>query len=109
MPLHPYVDRREDVSRFSRNRPCRANATRTEEACRKSALVFRHGRSRSLLSERLTQMLRRQTHFLSEIEQLILAELLDRVSRAALQLGGARQDSLERGSIETRSWKIGFR
>ena len=54
-------------------------------------------------------MLRGKADLFAQIEELILAELLDRIAGPALQLSGACQDSLERGTIESRGREVGIR
>src|SRR5206468_5115639 len=59
-------------------------------------------RSGALFGQRLPQMLRRQSDFLPELDQLLFSELvgLAGVARCSLQLRCPREHALERSSIE---------
>src|SRR3954469_2094744 len=100
LPLHPCIDRRENIGWFSGNRPSSANAAGAEQRGSDASFVIRNVRSRSFFGEGLPKMLWRQADFLSELEQLLLGELFTRVVRSALQLRGTRQHTLQARAVE---------
>ena len=73
------------------------HATRSEDARGEPVLVFRRHGTRALFGERLPEILRRQSDFFAELDQLFFGELVAAlgVGGCALQLRGASQHALE--------------
>ena len=102
LPLHPRVDRAEHVVRLAVDGAARRDPRRADESRENAVLVLGEYRPRPFFGERLAKVLRREAHFLSEVDQLLFCELFARIGvrRLPLKLSRARQHALERAAVD---------